>query len=173
MGSFVIYFSQLTNTPSAPFIFPCYHCQVVQNKIPLRYRPLHTRTLSPASLPLQLHFNLEDLHFEHHPTSSSTYWTHKTDIQQLVSLSSNRETFIQLLSRQWSTNCEILRLFLAEPGSPSVTVTNKRTIVADCLTLDADLCTNFQKHLRTKFMPLFDVGNKNHEHLVNFLLNSP
>ena len=139
MGSFVIYLSQLANTPRAPFIFPCYHCQVVQYKIPLKYRPLHTLMLSPASPLLQLHFKLEDLHFEHHPTSSSTYWTHKTDVQQLASLPSNRETFFQLLNQQWTTNLEILYIFLAEPNSPSVTVTNKRTFVVDCLALDADL----------------------------------
>ena len=86
------------NTPRAPFIFPCYHCQVVQYKIPLKYRPLQTLTLSPASPLLQLHFKLEDLHFEHHPTSSSTFWTQKTDIQQLASLSFNRKSFFQLLN---------------------------------------------------------------------------
>ena len=139
MGSFVIYLSQLANTSRAPFIFPCYHCQLVQYKIPLNYRPLHTLTLSPASPLLQLHFKLDDLHFEHHPTSSSTFWTQKTDIQQLASLSSNRENFFQLLNQQWITNLEILCLFLAEPGSPSVTVTNKRTFVVDCFALDTDI----------------------------------
>ena len=108
----------------------------VQNTV--TYRPLHNLTLSPASLLLQLHFKLEDLHFEHHPTSSSTYSAQITDIPQQASLSSVREYFFQLLNQQWTTNIEILCLFVDEPSSISVTVTSKRTLVVDCLSVDAD-----------------------------------
>ena len=139
MGSFVIYLSPVVNTPRSPFIFPCYFCQVAQFKIPLKYRPLHTLTISPASPLLQIHFKLEDLHFEHHPTSSSSnYLQNFVDLPPVHS-TSDCAAFFQLLGQQWCTNLEIVRLFLAEPNHPSIKISNKRTLVADCLHLDEDL----------------------------------
>ena len=139
MNSFVIYLSPVANSPRAPFIFPCYHCQVDQYKIPLKYRPLHTLAITPDSPLLQIHFKLEDLHFEYHATSSSSLWLHKGNSQGPANQSANSPKFFELLSQQWTTNLEVLRLFLAEPGSPAITIKNKRTLVADCLILDDDL----------------------------------
>ena len=52
--------------PKQALIIPCYHCQLLDFQIPVKYRPLHTLLLAPNSPYLPLHFKLEELHFLFH-----------------------------------------------------------------------------------------------------------
>lgn len=132
MGSFTFTVAPFANLPPRPLIVPCYHCQVREFRIPLKYRPLHTLLLKPDSPLLPLHFKLEDLHFEFHNSEAfSKYYNSKPGVTTLSS-----DTFFHSLAQVWVKHLEVISTLIDNSEDPKITAVSLHTYVTEQLRLN-------------------------------------
>ena len=122
MGFFLLVASPVTKLSVTPLVIPCYHCQVVKNRITLNHHPQNNNLLSfdlPELLP---HQKLEELHFNYPclgPTNMLRYtW------KQLASTNATIQSkaFYRRLAKIWAINLTILRSFLVDSNSSDISI---------------------------------------------------
>ena len=132
MGLFTVYVSPLPNLPKQALIIPCYHCQLHQFQIPVKYRPLHTLLLAPNSPYLPLHFKLEEIHFVFHSvpqTSPSVSGSSHSG----TSSQTNLQSFALNLAQIWVTNLQLLGSFIPNLDNPTLIEVSKQPLPTETL----------------------------------------
>ena len=166
MGTFTLVVSAVPNAPKRPLIFPCYHCQIAQFRIPVKHQVQNSPLLTPHNSKLLLQQKLEDFHYHYHWSEIETLHNYTPSAPSSTSTAVLSTTFFTRLGDIWLANLEILGTFLVAFGTSDVSVSARLNLLSEHLKLHQTLWVEDAENL----MPRYQEDDR---HYVNFLWNSP
>ena len=130
MGTFTFVVSAVPNAPKRPLIIPCYHCQIVQFRIPVKHQVQNTPLLNPHNSKLLLHQKLEDFHYRYHSSEIETLPNYTPSAPSSKSTAVLSTTFFTRLGEIWLANLEKLGTFVVACGTSDVSVSARLNLLS-------------------------------------------